>query len=63
MGENYAREMGAVYLETSAKDGEGVVDMFTGVAMRVPMLEGLDDCLEEDMLDLRKSSNVSTGCC
>ena len=63
VGENYAKEMGAVYVETSAKDGEGVLDMFTGVAMRVPMLEGQDDCLEEDMLDLRKSSNVSTGCC
>jgi hypothetical protein len=42
--------MGAVYVETSARDGEGVFDMFTGVAMRVPMLEGLDQCLEEDIM-------------
>jgi small GTP-binding protein len=63
VAEQYANEMGAVYVETSAKDGEGVSDMFTGVAMRVPILEGLDQCLEEDMLDLRKSTNVNTGCC
>ena len=60
--EQYAQEMNAVYVETSAKDGEGVLDMFRGVAMRVPFT-GQDECLEEDMLDLRKSSNVKTGCC
>ena len=63
VGEGYAKELGAEYVETSAKDGKGVLDMFTGVAMRVPMLDQ-EDCLEEDMLDLRKNTkNVQTGCC
>jgi Ras-related protein Rab-22 len=62
VGEQYAQEIGAVYVETSAKDGEGVADMFRDVAMRVPIM-GSDQLLEEDMLDLRKSTNVQTGCC
>lgn len=61
-GEAYAESIGAVYIETSAKDGEGVMDMFREVAMRIPM-SGQDECLEEDMLDLRKSTTVNTGCC
>jgi hypothetical protein len=55
VGENYASEIGAVYVETSAKDGHGVKDMFSGVAMRIPLLLGKDLYLEEDMLDLRKN--------
>ena len=62
VGEVYAKELGAVYVETSAKDGKGVLDMFTGVATRVPMLDR-EDILEEDMLDLRKNTNVQSGCC
>ena len=62
VGEVYAKELGAVYVETSAKDGKGVLDMFTGVAKRVP-LSDQEDILEEDMLDLRKNTNVQSGCC
>lgn len=63
VGEKYAQEMDAIYVETSSKNGEGVLEMFTEVAMRVPISDGSFECLEEDMLDLRKSSNVNTGCC
>ncbi|KAL3796676.1 hypothetical protein HJC23_009976 [Cyclotella cryptica] len=63
VGEAYAREMGAVYVETSAKDGQGVEDMFSGVAMRIPPLLGQESYLEEDMLDLRKNTRKNEGCC
>lgn len=63
MGENYASEIGAVYVETSAKDGHGVKDMFSGVAMRIPLLLGKDLYLEEDMLDLRKNQHKNEACC
>jgi hypothetical protein len=55
--------LGAEYVATSAKDGEGVIEMFTGVAMRVPMLDEQEEYLEEDMLDLRKPTKNTQGCC
>ena len=63
VAEQYANELGAEYVETSAKDGEGVIEMFTGVAMRVPMLDEQEEYLEEDMLDLRKPTKNTQGCC
>ena len=63
VGEAYAAEMGAVYVETSAKDGQGVEDMFSGVAMRIPPLLGQESYFEEDMLDLRKNTRKNEGCC
>ena len=63
MREAYAAEMGVVYVETLAKDGQGGEDMFLGVAMRVPPLLGQESYFEEDMLDLRKNTCNHEGCC
>ncbi|KAL7536593.1 hypothetical protein ACHAXR_007272 [Thalassiosira sp. AJA248-18] len=65
-GENYADSIGAMYVETSAKGGDGVEHMFLEVAKLVPppINLGGDDCLEEDVgLDLGKSLEHSTSCC
>ena len=48
--------MEAVYVETSAKDGQGVKDIFLGVTMWIPPLLGQEPYFEEDMLDLQKNT-------
>ena len=63
MGEAYAAEMGAVYVETLAKDGRGVDDMFLGVVMQIPLLLGQESYFEEDMLDLQKNTRYDERCC
>lgn len=64
-GENYANGVGALYIETSAKAGEGVENLFLEVAKRVPPpINAADECLEEDVgLDLGKSPENTRGCC
>jgi small GTP-binding protein len=64
-GEEYANSIGALYVETSAKEGEGVEQIFLEVAKRVPPpINSGDEYLEEDMgLDLGKSSEHSRSCC
>mmetsp|Transcript_24470 Transcript_24470/g.42864 ORF Transcript_24470/g.42864 Transcript_24470/m.42864 type:complete len:227 (-) Transcript_24470:1956-2636(-) len=65
-GEEYAKSIGALYIETSAKGGEGIDNLFVEVAKRVPPPITMgDEYLEEDAgLDLGKSSEHSTvyGC-
>ena len=66
VGESYASSIGALYVETSAKSGNGIVDMFFEVAKKVPPPIDLgEELLEEDMgLDLGKpSQHQSRGCC
>ncbi|KAL7547711.1 hypothetical protein ACHAWF_011005 [Thalassiosira exigua] len=64
MGEEYANSVGAFYVETSAKEGDGVEHMFLEVAKRVPPpINSGEEYLEEDGLDLGRSSQHSTGCC
>ena len=55
--------MGAVYVETLAKDGQGVEDMFLRAAMQVQPLLGRESYFEEDMLDLQKNTCNHEGCC
>jgi len=33
---NYAREQGVLYMETSAKTGQNVIDLFNDIANRLP---------------------------
>lgn len=64
-GENYANSIGALYIETSAKGGDHVEQLFLEVAKIVPPPINMgDEYLEEDVgLDLGKSSQHSKGCC
>ena len=36
MGANYAREQGVMFIETSAKTGQNVIDLFSEIAQRLP---------------------------
>lgn len=63
MGESYANSIGADYIETSAKEGEGVENMFVAVAKRIPPpLNMGDEYLVEDSLDLGRSSGHAEAC-
>ncbi len=64
-GEGYARRLGALYVETSAKDGNDVERLFADVARRVPSRTQLDDeyMAEDGGLDLGKPDVQSRGCC
>lgn len=65
-GEKYAHSIGAMYIETSAKDGDKVESMFLEVARKVPPPPQImgGEYLEEDVgLDLGKPSEQSRSCC
>jgi Ras-related protein Rab-22 len=64
-GERYANSIGAMYIETSAKDGDKVESLFLEVAKKVPPpLQLGGEYLEEDVgLDLGKPTEQSRSCC
>lgn len=64
-GEEYANSIGALYIETSAKDGASVDSMFLDVARKVPPpLQLGGEYLEEDVgIDLGKPAEQSRNCC
>ena len=64
-GEEYANSIGALYIETSAKEASNVETMFINVAKIVPppLNMGDADYLEEDGgLDLGQPSDSPTSC-
>jgi len=62
IAEKYSRDIGAIYIEASAKNGDKVQRLFEDVAKLVP-IEAPDYNLEEEGLDLSKSSQPSSSCC
>ena len=64
-GEDYARMLGAMYAETSAKDGDDVERLFMEVARKVPPRAQFDDeyLAEDGGLDLGKPVVQSRVCC
>ena len=61
----YAKEIGAFFIETSAKDNLGVADLFSSVANRVPSIGLPDDradAADQFRLDTRRSKG-SKRCC
>mmetsp|Transcript_19978 Transcript_19978/g.41844 ORF Transcript_19978/g.41844 Transcript_19978/m.41844 type:complete len:234 (-) Transcript_19978:1922-2623(-) len=64
MGEAYADDIGAFYIETSAKAGEGVENMFVVIAKKVPppIYMGDEYLIEDAGLDLGKSSEHMSAC-
>lgn len=60
--EKYSKDIGAIYIEASAKNGDKVQRLFEDVAKLVP-IEAPDYNLEEEGLDLSKSSQPSSSCC
>jgi small GTP-binding protein len=61
-GEKYAKQIGALNVETSAKEGDDVERLFVEIARKVPPSKHEDDYLAED-LDLSKPVVKSGGCC
>lgn len=61
-GENYAKQIGAIYIQTSAKEGDYVERLFVEIARKVPPSKPEDDFFPED-LDLSKPFVKSGGCC
>jgi small GTP-binding protein len=64
-GEEYASSLGALYVETSAKDGDDVERLFVDVARRVPSRSHYEDeyLAEDGGLDLGKPDVQSKKCC
>lgn len=64
-GQAYADKIGAMYIETSAKAGEGIESLFVELAKRIPPPENMgEEGLEEDVgLDLGKAEDSKGGCC
>ncbi|KAL3762901.1 hypothetical protein ACHAWU_001048 [Discostella pseudostelligera] len=64
-GEKYANSIDAMYIETSAKDGDKVESLFLEVARKVPPpLQLGGEYLEEDAgLDLGQPTEQSRSCC
>ncbi|XP_049527381.1 ras-related protein Rab-31-like isoform X3 [Dermacentor silvarum] len=58
-GESYAHQHGAVFVETSALKATNIQELFMGIAMKVPVAQGVRQ--PELKLSLRK--NASKKCC
>lgn len=59
--ENFAQEIGGIFLETSAKTGQSVGDAFKGICARLPSEEDDDD---DDDADIGGTgSKPKNGCC
>uniref|UniRef100_A0A7S1F8K8 Uncharacterized protein n=1 Tax=Noctiluca scintillans TaxID=2966 RepID=A0A7S1F8K8_NOCSC len=59
VAEAYARDLGILHMETSAKSGHGVTDLFHEVAVQLPKRSKEDD---NQAFQVSKSAQ-STGCC
>jgi Ras-related protein Rab-22 len=64
VGQQYADRINALFIETSAKDGSNVEDMFSHLARRIPPPMNLNESLEEDVgLDLGEPVQSGSSCC
>ena len=66
MATAYAEEIGAVYLETSAKDDLNVHDIFAQISSRLPAPPQADASIIRESARLRtqqQSQNTKKGCC
>uniref|UniRef100_A0A8B9JER7 RAB6B, member RAS oncogene family b n=1 Tax=Astyanax mexicanus TaxID=7994 RepID=A0A8B9JER7_ASTMX len=52
-GEQRAKELNVVFIETSAKTGSNVKQLFRRVAAALPGMESLDDTNKEGMIDIK----------
>ncbi len=63
----YADDIGALFIETSAKDNKGVQDVFVDISKRLPKLQEANFGDVADLRDTRsaaaKSGKKEGGCC
>lgn len=66
-GERKAKELGVMFIETSAKAGYNVKQLFRRVAAALPGMESSQDKSREDMIDIKlekpQEAPVSEGGC
>uniref|UniRef100_G3MT14 Uncharacterized protein n=1 Tax=Amblyomma maculatum TaxID=34609 RepID=G3MT14_AMBMU len=58
-GESYAHQHGAVFVETSALKATNIQELFMGIAMKVPVAQGI----RQPELKLSLKKNSSKKCC
>ena len=62
--EEYARSIGAIFRETSAKTDKCVQDVFVDISRKLPSEGELEDDDDgEGTVDVRKAPKKSGGCC
>jgi GTPase SAR1 family protein len=63
IGKDYADRINAFFIETSAKDGKNVEQLFSQIARRIPPPINLNESLEEDVgLDLGEPVSRQSCC-
>ncbi|KAG6386693.1 hypothetical protein SASPL_151865 [Salvia splendens] len=60
-GDNKAREIGIMFLETSAKAGFNIKPLFRKIASALPGMETLSSTNKEDMVDVNLKSNANSS--
>lgn len=60
---SYAEESGILYLETSAKSGQNVQEVFQEIARRLPISSEKNDKNGGLDLNQRGDESKSAGCC
>ena len=59
----YAEEIGAMYVETSAKDDLNVQDLFVQISDHLPPPPEVDSSVIRATAGLRKPQSAASGCC
>ena len=59
----YADEIGAMYVETSAKDDLNVQDLFVQISDHLPPPPEVDSSVIRATAGLRKPQSAASGCC
>ncbi|VAH30060.1 unnamed protein product [Triticum turgidum subsp. durum] len=61
-GEGKAKDLGVMFIETSAKAGFNIKALFRKIAAALPGMETLSSAKQEDMVDVNlKSSNANSS--
>ena len=64
VGKEYADRINALFIETSAKNGRNVQEMFSQLARKIPPPVNLNESIEEDVgLDLAEPDQSRSNCC
>ncbi|KAA3461748.1 ras-related protein RABH1e-like [Gossypium australe] len=60
-GDSKARELGVMFIETSAKAGFNIKPLFRKIAAALPGMERLSSTKQDDMVDVNLKSNVNSS--
>ncbi|MBA0562639.1 hypothetical protein Golob_007667, partial [Gossypium lobatum] len=60
-GDSKARELGVMFIETSAKAGFNIKPLFRKIAAALPGMERLSSTKQDDMVDVNLKSTVNSS--